>query len=116
MLSKRTAALLCILTGVTMEVVIGAVSGRSELWDSTLYWTAGIPAALVVSVLVGSLTVGDGWLMAGLIIPAQIAAMVLRTSGSFTLWPLSIAASLILGAPLMIASLIASRLRARRSR
>lgn len=112
MVRKRTAILICVLTGVALEVLVGGLSGRAEAWDSSLYWVAGLPMALVVAVLVGLFAEGEGWLFAALIVPAQMTAMVVRTRGGFGLWPLSLVMGFFLGAPLMIAALVANRQRA----
>lgn len=112
-MTSRTALLLCILTGVALEVGVGMASGRLEAWDSPLYWTIGLPIAFAVAVLVGLFSRGQSWLCAGAIVPAQMTAMVLRGRGGFDLWPLSLLAGAILGSPLLLAALIASRRRSR---
>jgi hypothetical protein len=53
MLSLPAAAVLATLTGVLLEVVIHLVTGRNEAWDSPVFWTTGLPAALVASFGIG---------------------------------------------------------------
>jgi len=62
MIHKRTAILLAVLTGVALELGIHAISGRREAWDSTEFWTIGLPAAALISVAIGYMSQRSDWL------------------------------------------------------
>jgi hypothetical protein len=107
----RTAALLAVTVGVALEVWISFATGRREAWDSTLYWTVGLPLAIVAAGGIGYLTRGNGWLAAGLIVPGQVLAMAYRSGSSPTLWPLTLALACVLGLPFALVAYAGQRLR-----
>ena len=111
MLSKRTTILIAVATGVALELGIHALSGRREAWDSTQYWTIGLPSAGLVSVAVGFLSRGSDWLWTAAIIPSQVMAMMLRSGELGNLWPLTLIVSAILSAPFVVAAFVGSRFR-----
>jgi hypothetical protein len=111
MLSHTAAIALSAGTGIVLELGIAAITGRRESWDSGLYWTVGLPAALAVSCIVGYLAGRRGWFWTGLIVPSQVLVMMLRSAEISGLWPLTIVLSSVLGAPFLVASFIASRFR-----
>jgi hypothetical protein len=111
MLSRRTAVLVSLLTGVALELGVGLVTGRSEAWDSGLFWTIGLPMALVVAAVVGFLSKGRYWVWTLLIVPGQVLAMMIRNQEIGTLWPLTLILSAILSTPFVCAAFIGSRFR-----
>jgi hypothetical protein len=111
MLSLPVAAVLAALTGVLLEVVVHFVTGRNEAWDSPVFWTTGLPAALVASFGIGLLAKGRAWLATLGVAPGQVAAMMIRNGEVGNLWPLAIALSAILSAPFVAASFAGSKLR-----
>jgi hypothetical protein len=116
MLSTPVAAVLSAVIGVVLELVIHAVTGRNEAWDSDLFWTAGMPAAMVASFGIGLLAKGRAWLGTLAVAPGQFATMSLRAGEIGTLWPLGLALSAILSAPFVGAAWAGWKLRgARRS-
>jgi hypothetical protein len=52
MLNKQTTILVFVVTGVVIELAIQLLSGRREAWDSELYWTLGLPAAGLASLVI----------------------------------------------------------------
>jgi hypothetical protein len=111
MLPRRTAVLLCLAVGVGLEVWISMASGRREAWDSTLYWTVGLPMAAIVAAGVGALTRGTAWTAALFIVPGQMLAMVYRNGPSGSLWPLTIVLSFLLGLPFALVAFLAGKMR-----
>lgn len=111
MLSTRTTILLSILMGVLLETVIHVVTGRSEAWDSGLYWTAGLPLAGVAAAVIGYLSRGRDWLWTLLIVPGQVMTMIMRSDGISGLLPLMVILSAILSLPFAIIAFIGSRFR-----
>jgi hypothetical protein len=116
MLRKRTTILLCVLTGVALELGIHALSGRREAWDSAKYWTIGLPLVAVVSVAIGFLSQRTDWLWTLVVVPSQVMtmvlrSMVLRSRAGGGLWPLTLVLSSILSAPFVLAAFIGSKFR-----
>jgi hypothetical protein len=113
----RTAALLAVAVGVALEVWISLTTGRREAWDTSLYWTFGLPLALIAAAGIGYVTRGNGWVAALLIVPGQVLAMAYRSGsiGSLTLWPLTLALSCVLGLPFALVAYATRRLRRRSS-
>ncbi len=114
MLNTRSLVCLAIATGVALELGIHALSGRREAWDSPLYWTLGLPAAGVASVVIGCLSRGGNWLWAAVIVPSQVMTMMVRSGEPSGLWPLMLVLSSILGTPFVVASFVGSRFRSKR--
>jgi hypothetical protein len=110
-LSKNVTILLTIVTGVALELGIHAWTGRSESWDSGVYWTVGLPLAGLVSAVVGFLSRGQDWLWTCLLVPSQVMTMMVRGGEIGNLWPLTLVFSTILSAPFVIASFVGSLFR-----
>ena len=111
MLPSRTAALICVVIGIALEVGVTLVSGRREAWESRVYWTVGLPLAALGAAIIGYRTAGRGWLSTALIVPAQVAAMMVRSGSGGGLWPLALALSSVLSLPFVVVAWIARRLR-----
>lgn len=89
MLNTRTVSLLSVATGVLLELGIGALSGRREAWDSPLYWTTGLPVAVIAAATFGYLSHRSAWVGTLAIVPAQVKTMMVRSGGISRLWPLA---------------------------
>lgn len=113
-LNTRPLIGLVIAIGVALELGIHALSGRREAWDSPLYWTLGLPAAGVASVVIGFLSRGSDWRWAVAIVPSQVMTMMVRSGEISGLWPLMLILSSILSTPFVIASFVGSRFRSKR--
>ena len=99
MLDKRITIGLSILTGVTLELGIHALSGRNEAWDSPAFWTLGLPLACLVAFGIGLLSRSTDWKWTLAVAPSQVMTMMVRAGEVGNLWPLTIAASTVLSAP-----------------
>jgi len=110
MLPPRTALLISIAIGVVLEVGVTLVSGRREAWDAGVYWTAGLPSAVLAAAIVGYRSSGRGWLATAAIVPAQVATMMFRSGEMGNLWPLTLALSSILSLPFVGVAYAARRL------
>ena len=111
MLPERTALLVSIVIGISLEVGVTLLTGRREAWDSGLYWTVGLPLAAVGAGMIGYVAAGRGWLSTALIVPAQVAAMTLRSGSLGGLWPLMLVASSVLSLPFVGVAWMARRFR-----
>ncbi len=115
MLSPVACAVLAALTGAALELGVHAVSGRREAWDSELFWIAGLPVALLISLAIGFLSRGRGWLGTLAVAPGQVLAMTLRSGDIGSLWPLALLLSMVLSAPFVAAAFVGAKLRGRRT-
>lgn len=105
-----------LFTGAALEIGVQAASGRREAWDSTEYWTIGLPLALAASFALGFLSRGSAWRWTWTIVPSQVLTMIVRSGELGGLWPLAVALSAILSAPFVVAAFFGSRLRPSRWR
>jgi len=110
MLPERTALLISIAIGVTLEVGVTLASGRREAWDAGVYWTVGVPVAGIAAAIIGYRSRGRGWLTTAAIVPAQVATMIIRSGELGGLWPLTVALSSILSLPFVGVAYAARRL------
>jgi hypothetical protein len=113
MRARRHAIIASVATGAALEFVVGAIGGRREAWDSALYWSAGLPAALAAAAAIGYFAGRRAWYWTGLIMPSQVMVMMLRGGEISGLWPLMVVLASVLGAPFLLAAFIASHLRPR---
>ena len=116
MLNRRALVLLCVITGIALELGVHALNGRREAWDSAAYWTIGLPMVISVSAAYGFLSRGRDWLGTVVIVPSQVLTMLARNGEIGGLWPLTVALSSILSAPFVVAAFIGSRFRSKSSR
>jgi hypothetical protein len=100
-LPPRTSLLVCLVIGVALEVGVTLATGRREAWDAGAYWTVGLPAAALGAAAVGYFSAGRGWAASALIVPAQVATMLVRSGSGPSLWPLTLALAGVLGLPLV---------------
>jgi len=109
MRQKRFAIVASVATGAALELGIGALGHRREAWDSSLYWSVGLPAALLMAAAVGYLAGRRAWYWTGLIVPSQVTVMMLRSGEMSGLWPLMVVLAFVLGAPFLVTAFAASR-------
>lgn len=110
MLGTRTVVLLSVLTGMALELGVHALSGRREAWDSTEFWTMGLPIAILASAAIGYFAQRPAWIWTLLVAPSQVMTMMVRSGELGGLWPLTLILSSILSAPFVVASFAGSRL------
>lgn len=108
MLSRRSLVVLCVLTGIGLELGVQALSGRREAWDSAQYWTVGMPLAIVASGALGFLSGRRDWLFTFVIVPSHVLTMMVRDGEIGSLWPLAVALSSILSTPFVVAAFVGS--------
>src|SRR2546423_761339 len=63
--------------GAIVWLAIGAASGKREAWDSELYFSAGIPAACLISMVLGYFQPRSTWRWGVLPFAGQFVAMIL---------------------------------------
>lgn len=106
------AVFLSLLTGIALELAVFAATGRREAWDSDVFWTHGLPAALLISFGIGFFATGRAWLATLAVAPGQVAAMMVRSGEIGNLWPLALVLSAVLSAPFVGASFLGWKARA----
>jgi hypothetical protein len=114
MASRNIIIALSLVTGAALELFVAAVSGRREAWDSEQFWTMGLPAALLASLVIGFVSQRREWLWAFLVAPGQVMTMMARTGEIGNLWPLTLAASAVLSLPFVFAAFVGSLARPKR--
>ncbi len=114
-MSTAIAGVLSAVVGIALELGVHAVSGRDEAWDSEVFWTTGLPAAMVAAFGIGLLSKGRAWLGTLAVEPAQFATMTIRAGEIGSLWPLGLVLSMLLSAPFVAAAFAGWKLRRWRS-
>jgi hypothetical protein len=110
MLRRATVVVLSVITGVALEIGVHLASGRREAWDSPIFWTFGMPAAVFASLMIGFAARRPDWRWTVLIAPSQVLTMMVRAGEMGDLWPLTLVLASILSAPFVAAAFIGSRL------
>jgi hypothetical protein len=113
MLPPRGALLVSVATGVVLELGTALATGRREAWDSGVYWSTGVPLAMVAAAAVGYLSGGTSWRSTLVIVPSQVATMMIRGGEAGNLWPLALLLSCFLSLPFALVAFVAAKLRLR---
>lgn len=95
------------IAGLAICLFITVTSGRKEAWDSTEYFTIGIPMMCLVIFALSYWFPQRAWRWALSMAIGQSVAMVLG-GGSASLWPLAIIAMTVVSVPQFIVAMIAS--------
>lgn len=111
-LSPRTAYVAAAVSGVALWTAATVISGRTEAWDSTLYWVAAYPAGIVVSFVLGYLAPERPWRWAVTLMWCQAATLAVLAS-SYGLLPLGLILFGVLALPPAGAAALAGVLRRR---
>ena len=106
-------ALVAAANGAVIWFAVAALGGRREAWDSSLYWTVGMPAAIVAAALLAWFEPRKPWRWAVYTYLGQFVAMIVLAHGG-GLWPLGLAAMLVLSLPAVAAAAIVGRIRNRK--
>ena len=112
-MNVRTTVIVSALVGLALELFVAASSGRREAWDSAIFWTAGLPIAIVLSFAIGWLSAPRAWIGAAAVAPGQFMAMALRSGEIGSLWVLGLVLSVFLSLPFVAAAFAGSKLRPR---
>jgi hypothetical protein len=87
--------------GAAIWIAISAATGRREAWDSDLYFTLGIPAVCVLSLVLGFAEPTRPWRWGVLPLAGQFAWMLV-TAGPGNVLPLGVIMFGILSVPSVI--------------
>lgn len=113
--SARSAYVAAAVSGIALWTAATVVSGRTEAWDSALYWVAAYPAGIVVSFALGYLAPERPWRWAMTLMWCQAATLAVLAS-SFGLLPLGLILFGVLGLPPVGAAALGGVLRRRLAR
>ena len=94
--------------GLGICLAIGFISGRREPWDSSLYFTLGIPLMCAVIAWLACLYPVRAWRWTLSMALGQSLALAMG-GGSLSLWPLAIVAMIVVSLPQFLTGVIASR-------
>ena len=94
-------------------LVTMAASGRSEAWDSPLYWQLAYPLCIAFAAFLAYVEPVRPWrwALAGMLV--QPVVMVLTSGSSFGLLPVGLVLFTVLAVPPILAATLAARLRRR---
>jgi hypothetical protein len=93
-------------------LLVAALGGRAEAWDSPLYFTVAVPLAVAVAALFGALAPQRAWRWGGWLMAGQATAL-LFSAGPGSLLPLGLALFAVLALPCMASGLLGAWLRRR---
>lgn len=108
-------ALAAILGGAAVWIFVAAVSGRREAWDSGLYFSVGIPAVCLFSMILAFHEPRRPWRWGVLPVAGQFAWMLL-SQGPGNLLPLGIIVFGVLSVPSIIAAWMGALIARKRAR
>jgi len=97
--------LVAIVAGAAIWIFVALATGRSEAWDSGLYFSVGIPAVCVVSMALAFVEPEASWRWGVLPLVGQFLWM-LFSQGLGNLLPLGIVVFVVLSVPSIIAARI----------
>lgn len=104
--------LLAAMAGIVLWLATTLLSGRTEAWDSPLYWSVTYPLSIVVSGILGYFFPERSWRWGLVVMLAQAVTLALAAS-SFGLLPLGLVMFAVLAVPPMAVARFAARLRVR---
>ena len=107
--------LIAVASGVLTWITVSAVSGRTEAWDSGLYYSAGMPVVCIVSMALGFFEPRRPWRWGAVPLVGQFLWMLL-TQGPGNLLPLGIVMFGALSVPSIVAARIGAFVAIRRAR
>ena len=97
--------LIAVTSGVLAWITVSAVSGRTEAWDSGLYFSVGMPVVCIVSMVQGFFESRRPWRWGVVPLVGQLLWMLL-IQGPGNLLPLGIIVFVLLSLPSIVAARI----------
>jgi hypothetical protein len=90
--------LLAVAAGAAVWIAVSAASGRREAWDSSLYFSLGVPVICVLSLVLALLSPARPWRWGVLPLAGQFVAMLV-SQGPGNLLPLGVIVFGVLSLP-----------------
>lgn len=113
--SSKAAYGIAIGGGALLWLLTMALSGKTEAWDSGLYWTFAYPLAIALSGVLGYRVPDRPWRW-GLAVMLVQAVVLALTAAGFSLLPLGLILFAILALPAVAVAALGARVRLRRPR
>jgi len=110
--NDKMLAAIALLAGALSWVVIAQGTGRSEAWDSALYFVAGVPLLAALSAALARIAPRHAWRWGIYPYAGQLAAMLVM-QGIGNLLPLGLIVFAVLSIASVAAALVAAALRRR---
>ena len=101
--------------GAVLWIASAAAFGRSEPWDSALYWKISYPIAIGLAGVLGYVVPEKPWRWALMVMLSQFATMALK-GGLGSMWPLGLVLFVVLALPGMGLANLTARIRTRREK
>ena len=90
-MAQRTILSLCIAaaaaTGIAVELMIGQIGNGREAWDTSSYWSVGLPLMLAAALFFGFLARQAPLAVGYAPFVGQLAAMVAKSGGGGMIVP-----------------------------
>lgn len=99
--------------GALLWLGTAAVSGRSEAWDSPLYWSVAYPLCIAVAALLAYLAPERPGRWASAVMLVQPIVLGLASGGDFGLLPLGLVLFAVLTLPVFAVAKVAASLSVR---
>lgn len=100
--------------GAVVWIVIAAVSGRNEAWDSGLYFSVGVPAVCLLSMALGYFEPARSWRWGAIPLLGQFLWMLV-SQGPGNLLPLGVVVFAVLSIPSIATARLGAWVRTRQS-
>lgn len=100
-----------IAAGVALFVLTAVFTNKREPWDSSLYWSASYPLAIVVSAVLGYRYPERSWRWPLWLFESQFIAMCIRNGELGNLWPMGMVMFGIIALPAILAAKTSSKYR-----
>ena len=111
-MTTKVAYSIAIAGGAVLWLLTMALGGRTEAWDSPLYWTLGYPLAILIGGMLGYQVPEKPWRWGLAVMLVQAVVLALTASG-FGLLPLGLVLFGILALPPIWAASLGARIRLR---
>lgn len=112
-MDKIFPLLVSAVVGAGTWIGIGVWGGRTEAWDSSLYWSVGFPFMLIAVLFIALKWPEKPWRYGIVAMVVQALVGFIQTFPNINLWPLSLFMFLILSLPLVLAASLGSIVRKR---
>ena len=103
------------LSGVLTWIVITAITGRNEAWDTGLYFALGVPVVCIVAFVLAMLEPDRSWRW-GLLPVAGQALWMLVSQGPGNLLPLGLVVFAVLAVPSIVTARVGAWIATRSKR
>lgn len=112
--SSAIAYAAALVGGAVLWLATAGVSGRTEAWDSPMYWALAYPLAIGLAGVLGYRNPERPWRW-GLVVMLVQALVLALTAGSFGLLPLGLGLFAVLALPPIAVARLGARMRLRQT-